>query len=634
MGPAHKKRKRAQLFALVLAACGCSWCTPASHAGEYRVSSCGGAPGGFNNAWTRESIPTTAEVIHENGCSGGESEFAGFRVREVLNATPSAPGDSGYWLFRAPNQTSIHAFEYTRYLRADVSPSWVVETRLDSMPPLESCRKVSGVVTCERGAAEGTSAVSFAGLSGDELRVGVRCSPDSPGASCSHGTSSSNALAVIFGSTVTISDTVSPTVTGLTGSLFGGGWIRGIRTAAVTGRDSTGLDRLLLRRDAGVVLATDTRTCDFTKPAPCASPGVDLTSNLATLDTASWPDGNHTVQGLVRDAGGNETIASATVLTDNTAPAAPASAGPSDGVLWSRLAERLVEWQVPPFQASPVVSANLTLCAAPGTCGSYAPATPGGGKVTFTVPGLYSGSVYLVDEAGNGTAANSREIRLGYDPNAGPAPFLTAPERSGEREFTVAVNTSNDAGPAPITSLAGEVCTNAATPNCAPFFQTVTDRVTVGVPGPGSWTLRVRAVDAATNASADATTQLRLDGPDPTPTPTATATRTPRPTPTASPSPEPGGRRKVMLSVTRAMLTRKKLVVRGTTSRQATGKLRLTLAVRRTRTKRTTVIRRGAFRAKLRLPREVRGALRGQLRVSYGGDRNFWPRTLAQTVQR
>ncbi len=434
---------------------------------------------------------------------------------------------------------------------------------------------------------------------------------------------------------MTIRDEVPPTIGTPTGSLFAGGWLRGTKDASVTGQDSTGIDRLELRRN-GIADVSDARACDFTKPAPCASPGQDVASNWGPIDTTKWGDGTHQVTLGVRDAGGNETVATVTVKTDNTAPIAPVSAGPADGVLWSALSSRPVEWSVPAFQASPIVAANVSLCASPTSCATVTPDGVSRASVVFPQPGLYSGSVWLQDEAGNGTSANAAPLRVGYDPNPAPAPGLGTPVFEDPNTFVVPVDVGNDPGPAPVDALEGAVCT-AGGATCEPFFQTATDRVRVSVPGPGTWQLRVHAVDAADNRGADAQATLSLGGgPTPTATPTAGPTRTPTPTPTSTP---PAGRKQApQLKLTAARLKRTRIKVRGVISPRATGRVTVALKVQRrgrsATIMRRTRIRRGRFTQKLRIPEQFAGALRGRLRLTYAGDRNFRSRTLTRTVQR
>lgn len=532
----------------------------------------------------------------------------------------------------APAGTTLVRIEGIRFIRTFSDSAWVGEQLADAAT-LESCRKPPTAFDCTLGRSGGeSSAYSFTGLAADEIRIGVRCAPETS-SSCAGGGSEHHATAVLYSATVTVDDPVVPTVGAPSGALFGGGWLKGVRSAGVSGRDSTGVDRLQLRRDGGVVVRSEAKACDFTYAAPCATPGVDVPSGWADVDTATWPDGSHAVVAAVRDAGGNEGIVTRMVQTDNTAPIAPLGAGPVDGVVWSANAMRQLGWTLPSGQAAPIAAAHVGVCpSGGGAC--VVPAGVGltSAGVTLPSPGLYTGSVYLTDEAGNGSAANVATFELGYDDGTPPAPVLGAPQATGGGAFVVPVDVSGDPGPAPVARLDGELCPAGGGGTCEAIpAQTETTSASVTVPGPGDWVLTLRAVDAAQNAGASATAVLSYAPPAETPTPTPAPSATSEPTATATPSPVV--RRTPQLRFTRRRLTRRRLAVRGVTSPPATGFVTLTVPGRRPLVRRTKV-RAGAFRLRVALPKRLRGTAKLRVRIRYGGDENYAPRAIARTVRR
>lgn len=592
-----------------------------ARAGTYGVTSCGQAPGSVNNSWSFTQTGTPDQLQAENECGGsGDAEFRGLYVRDRLGPPDSDTAVSGYWSFVAPTGTSVSGLTYRRYFKSTKQP-WLVTLRDSSGASLESCLDTIEIEACTLGQPGGASSTAtFAGLSTGRLEVGVRCAR-AEGEFCVNGGSQHHGEAVIYGATVTVDDPVAPTVGSPTGTLFGGGWVRGVRTAAVVGRDSTGVERLQLRRDGGVVVATDSRTCDFTFAAPCASPGADVASGWGPVDTAAWPDGSHEVVAAVRDAGGLEGVVARTVLTDNTAPIAPQGARAGDGRLWSSAASRQVEWTLPAGQASPIVSAAVTVCPTGG--GACTPAAGPGltsATVNLPAPGSYEARLVLTDEAGNTNPANVAVVPLGYDATPGPAPSLGAPARQGNT-FVVPVPAANDPGPAPVARLQGEVC-GAGGAACQPLAaQPRLDQVTATVTGPGTYTLRVQAVDAADNPGAFASTTLTVPGPEPTPAPSPTATPTPPQT--------------TRLRLTRVRLTKRRVRLAGALSPDATGMVRVKVSARRRSATETVAVRAGGgFGATVKLPRRARGVRQVRMAVRYGGDATFRPRVLVRAVRR
>lgn len=596
-----------------------------ARAATYQVHACAAALNA-NNAWIYGDNAATGQFEHGNGCGAG-GRFGGLWLREDLDPVSSAAGAAAYWTFAAPPQTSITQLSYSRYLRAYGDPGWKVETLADSAV-LEQCAATSAGELCERG-ADGGAPTILGVANASELRVGARCAPNSPDTTCTHGDVLHSATTVIYSASVTVSDTVFPTVGTLTGSLTSGAWLRGAHSATVTGSDSTGLDVLELRR-GGEVAAADDRACDYTLAAPCAGPGQTIASAWGPIDTSQWPDGEHIVHAAVRDAAGNVTTTpTITVRTDNTPPATAENLAALGGEGWSSQGTRQLSWTLPDGQASPIVTATLRLCAG-AICSTSTADSATTTSTTLTGAGEWTAAVALTDEAGN-TGAFSPPVTLRYDPDPPPAPTLGNPaQQATGSDFRIPVTVA-DPGPAPVTRLEGELC-HADGSHCSPLAaQASTTELHVSVPAPGSWQLRVRAVDAAGNTGPPATTTLTHTLPAPSPTPS--------PQPGLAPSSQPpvilAARRLPALRITRARVRGRRLEVRGTLPQNATGTVRLTVRIRisgRHRlVTRTVRPRRGRYRATLRLPRRHSG--RARLRARFAGDAHYLPRTVTRTLR-
>jgi hypothetical protein len=473
--------------------------------------------------------------------------------------------------------------------------------------------------------------------------------------------------AVIYSSSVTISDPKAPTIGALSGTLTAGGWLRGVQTAAVSGADETGVKDLQLVRDGGVVAAADVRTCDYSKTAPCDSPGQNVASNWAGINTATWPDGNHQVKAVVHDAADNAKD-SATILvrTDNTAPAAPIDLTVVGGSDWSAEGTRSLFWTLPDGQASPIVGARVQICHPNLGCQEVAADDPSTTQVLLPGEGTLTGKVYLEDQAGNVNPANGAPFTILYDATPPPAPTLGDITQNGTANSFAVDITPNDPGPAPLNRLTGEICDEAEA-SCIPIPpQDDTTHINFVTPGPGTWKLKVRVTDAAGNVGATATsppfTYAEPTTPTPTPTgtatatatvtstaqPTATATSTATPTttatatatPTATPTTTPPPRRRrIGIEIDSARLTRRKVVVRGQLTKPATGTIKIKVRARRhgkLRAKKVTqpVQARGHFKIRITLPERLRGIRFGRLIVTYGGDETYRPARVKDVVGR
>ena len=600
-------------------------------AATYTVTSCDDAPdGSTNNAWT----PPQASSIFQfgNGCADAPGgEYAGLYVRENLafNAAIGAQ-QSAYWTFTAPPGTTVSSVTYSRHLRTYADESWLAEFRAGN-GTLESCRIPVPVDSCDRG-QQGGSPVTFGGLAAPTLRVGARCDPVAPDTTCTDGGTLQSVTTTLYGATVTVEDPTVPTPGVLGGALASGSWLSGTKAASFSATDATGIDRLQLLKGPTVLLDDD-RACDYTRPAPCSSPGASTPAAWTPLNTATLPDGPQTLTAKATDAAGNAATAALDVKIDNTPPAAPT---PSADFSWSSAST--ATWTVPiatePDRA-PIDRVDVELCT-DGSCsteqltptGSVQTVTRAVGEgtstlrarlrdqagnlgtwsttvavrrdrtappglpatspetwqhttvvpVTWTTPAADAGSPYtsaqietcipaescridtfpvadgaadvvvigtgegtvrsrLVDQAENpGAWSTARPVRVDITPPA--APQLGTPQAGAGGSYFIPVSVTND-GQSPVVRLTGEICT--APSACQPLPQQpggATTQAYTDTLAPGTYEIRISAIDQAGNIGAQSTKAFTVPGGiTPTPTTTVTPSPTVSATPTATSSP-------------------------------------------------------------------------------------------------
>ncbi len=280
-----------------------------------------------------------------------------------------------------------------------------------------------------------------------------------------------------------------------------------------------------------------------------------------------------------------------------------------------------------------MTASQVSVCPAGGSGGCLSPAS-NLSTAAFSLPaqGVFDLSVKLVDAAGNVTVAPA-VTQVGYDSGAPPAPGLGPVESGGGDAYRIAIDTSNDPGPAPIASLVGEACP-AEGGACQPISASL-DHASFRLPSPGQWTISARAVDAAGNTSPSKSTAYTVTAAVETPSPTATASATPTSEPTAAPTTTPTIRTKPKLTFATARLTRTRVVIRGKIGRRnATGRVRITVRARHRTVVKSTKVRRGAFAAKITLKPRQRGARHASVSVRYGGDANYAPRLQTRRLSR
>lgn len=583
-----------RLLCTLLAASAIS--TPAD-AATFTVASCDAAPdGATNNAWVF-STSAPARFDHGDGCAQpGGDEYAGLYVQDTLGQSNNISGGTfAYWSFSAPVGTTVSTLTYSRHLRTYLDDGWRAELRTENTVA-EDCVVPSVGDECDRGAAGGTS-TTFPGLSASVLRVGVRCQPVAPATTCTPGSSLHSVVAALYGTTVSINDPTAPEFSSLGGELATGGWHRGTVNVSFSAQDSTGLSRLALLRDGGSVL-TDQRTCDFTKPAPCDSPGASAPARWSTVDTATWPDGPHAVSGQAADAAGNVNSTPAiTVRTDNTAPAIPV---PSTDTAWSNRQDATWTWTIPgePGRA-PIEQIEYEICHE-GAC-ETATIPPTGSDIVIT-RGVEAGTTTLRarhrDAAGN-VSDWSAPVFVRRDRTAPRAPSLATPKRASDGSYRIPIGLT-DPGPAPIETLAGSACRVGG--GCHSVRSSSPSEALTEALTPGRWIVRIHTVDEAGNVGADAEAQIRVP------------------------------RLPARLKLARVRVTRFRVTIAGQLAQAATGRVRLTVLARRKQRGHTVAVRRGSFRGSLR--RFGARGTRLRVRVRYLGDETYAPASRGRKIPR
>ena len=570
-------------------------------AATYDVLTCRAAPGAVNHAWEYVASGPSDRLQRGDGCTApGDDPLGGLWVRETLGGMTSSNAVSGYWTFTAPDGTAVSAVSYSRRLRAYLDPDWKPELLTDSVVR-EDCPIPPTEDECEKGGPD-SSAQTITGLSAASVRIGARCDAP-PEVNCGHGATLQRVTSVLYSATVTVSDPVLPTAGALSGTLFDEGWVKGTRTASVTGSDTTGVKSLSLVRDGGVEVASTGLTCDYTYAAPC--PLGTQTSSWGSMDVGAWGDGEHVVRGKVEDAAGNvKETATRVVRVDGTAPSAPLAveAGPE---VWTSEAVRELSWLNPGQDAAPIAGASLKVCRRfTSDCLEVAGDSTTAHSLQLPSPGEFEVSVWLADEAGNSDPASSAEVVVGYDPDAPVAPHLGAAARVDSLRFTVPIAWS-DGGPAP-AGLRGEMCDSTGG-GCTALDGIAAGTQTVTVPGSGRWLLRVRAVDAAGNASATQEVQLDATGAGP------------------GPGPGTGGDVRVAprLRIASARFHGNVLRVKARVPRDLTGALSVRVKPRGRRA-RVRAVKTGQARVRLRI--EVgRRTKRAKVALRFAGDSRYLP---------
>ena len=372
----------------------------ASASGSYTVSAC--SPTTSPGAWQQiNTFP--GGMTSGNECGGpaigplSEGDPGALYGEDLVGSTVHSPsGAQAGWSFTAPAGTTITAVSYYRSLETGNDLDWVAGLLSTSGTQLDTCQ--TNPSPCSK--PNNQVAVALTGLSTSGLFFGVECEPAAPDSDCLAGSTQHFAQADMYSAKVTLSETATPSVSNLGGPLWGGGVVSGSEPVTFSTSDPSGISQVALDGPDGQI-ALQPQSCDYSQTQPCPQ----LSSGSLELNTTQLHDGAQTLTLLVTNAAGNTTtVQSPTVVVDNNGPPAPTSltataiGGGSDAVELS--------WSDPANPPQPVSGAFAQLCQT--SCGAaIAINGSGGAQIAAPSAGTYTIRLWLVDQAGRGSAASA-----------------------------------------------------------------------------------------------------------------------------------------------------------------------------------------------------------------------------------
>jgi len=384
--------------AVVAAAVFAARATPAS-AGSYTVSAC--SPFTSASPWS-EVNGFPAGLTMGNMCGGpavgplgGGNAGALYAEDNTQNPGAHIPGNAqAGWSFTAPAGTTITAASYYRDLES-TTDNLVTGLFEENGVGLETCQGTfANSYSCR--VPNNQAPATFSGLSTDGLFFGVECQLQGSEQYCLSGSPGDQlATADMYSVRVTLTEQSSPTVSGESGPLWGGGVVSGTVPLSFQASDPSGIEGLAVREGAALG-ASAQESCDFTQAVPCPQ----LEPGQLNAETTRLPDGHAEVSLVVIDAAGNTTVVTSPPLViDNNGPAAPASLTASAAATGSDVVN--LAWSDPANPPEPVAGAFAQLCQA--SCAPAVAVSPAGaGQLTAPGAGSYTVRLWLVDSAGKG----------------------------------------------------------------------------------------------------------------------------------------------------------------------------------------------------------------------------------------
>ena len=397
---------------LVLAALLLAAATPpaATASGSYTVTAC--SPTTSPGAW-QQTNTFPAGITSGNQCGGpligpvGSGDPGALFGEDLVGSVSSVPaGARAGWSFAAPAGTTITGVSYYRSLDTGNDLDWIAGLISANGTQLDTCQ--TNPNPCSN--PDNQVPVTRSGLSTSGLFFGVECEPVAPASDCLAGSSQHFVQADMYSVKVTLSETGTPSVSNLAGALWAGGVVWGAQPVTFSASDLSGISQTTLDGPGGT-LALQPQSCDYSQTQPCPQ----LPSATLSLNTTQLHDGAQTLMLLVTSAAGNTTsVQSPTVVVDNDGPPAPASltatavGGGSDVVDLS--------WSNPANPPEPVTGGFAQLCqtscdAATAVNGS------GGAQLSAPGPGTYTIRLWLVDQAGRGSATNAATTAVNVPPS-------------------------------------------------------------------------------------------------------------------------------------------------------------------------------------------------------------------------
>jgi hypothetical protein len=429
-------RWRAALAAVVAGAALTAAVPAAAEAsGTYQVTAC--SPTSSSGAWTQVNT-NTAGMTAGNQCGGpadgnNQTGTSGTLYGEdTEGGTFVTSGSKAGWDFTAPAGTVVTGVTYYRNLATEPS-DWEAGLFAANGAPIDICE--SDPDTCSEDAND--LATVLTGLDTTGLFFGVYCNSTSP-FTCQGGDGIHLALAELYSVSVTLSESSSPSVSGLGGSLWEGGPLWGTGTVNFDASDVSGIDQVALAGSSGQV-AFQQEGCNFASTSPCP----DLPGGSLSVNTLFLHDGLQTLSLLVTNAAGNATtVVSPTVVIDNDGPPAPTSFAAS--AISGSTSEVQLTWSNPSDPPAPVSFAQAQVCQG-NSCGAPVDlSTSGSGELPVSGPGTYGVRLWLIDIAGRGSASNAATASVTVPPagttgNTGPTskPSLKLTRKLSGRKLTL-----------------------------------------------------------------------------------------------------------------------------------------------------------------------------------------------------
>jgi hypothetical protein len=331
---------------------------------------------------------------------------------DFVGASAHIPsGAQAGWSFAAPAGTTITAISYYRSLETASNGDWLAGLFSASGTPLDTCQSAPN--PCSK--PNNQVAVTLGGLSASGLFFGIECEPVAPDTECLPGGAEHDAQADMYSARVTLSESGAPSVSDLSGALWGGGVVWGSQPVTFSAADLSGISQIALDGPDGQ-LALQPQSCDYSQTQPCP----ELSSESLELNTTQLHDGPQTLTLLVTNAAGNTTTVQApTVVVDNNGPPAPSSVTATAVGDGSDTID--LSWSDPASPPQPVSGAFAQLCQT--ACGTeIAINGSGGAQLTAPGPGTYAIRLWLVDQAGRGSATDAATTAVSV-----PTPPTTTP---------------------------------------------------------------------------------------------------------------------------------------------------------------------------------------------------------------
>jgi hypothetical protein len=376
-----------------------------ARAGSYVVASC--SPSSTPGAW-QQTNSFSAGLSSGNECGGpasgplGITDQGALYGEDLVGSTAQIPnGAQAGWTLTAPSGTEIAAVSYYRSLATGNDLDWVAGLFAADGTAIDTCQ--SNPSPCS--SPNNQVPVSRVGLNTASLFFGVKCVLTGADQFCLAGGTQHDAQADLYSARVTISETTTPSVSGVGGPLWGGGVVWGTAPLSFSAADPSGIAQVTL---GGTTLS---ETCDFSQAQPCPQ----LPSGSLSVDTTRLSDGAQTISLFATNAAGITASAqSPPLVIDNNGPPPPIGfvATPAGG---GSNTVRLA-WTNPARPPEPITAGYAQLCQT--SCGSpTSVGTSGAGQVIAPAAGAYTVRLWLTDSQGRGGPANAATTTATVSPS-------------------------------------------------------------------------------------------------------------------------------------------------------------------------------------------------------------------------